>query len=227
MLIRTIFKAFPWSLLVLISPISCSRQACCLRNGVSEECAQNLCDPHRPPGDVARYSLFDGRHNCSSHLTEISQCLTDGRDNLQCCEQNAKDPEERSCFGLCSGEISLFEPFRDLMSCLALNLPPIYDCILKGYKTIPSPPIKLKIESGMLRWDRPKNNSHLVTLYKIYISDNSRSRTVELIRETTSANTRFNLTNLRLGSHYSVYVIAESLSGRSQASEQLNMGGLL
>ncbi|CAJ0583222.1 unnamed protein product, partial [Mesorhabditis spiculigera] len=200
-----------------------SKKSCCLRNGVSEECATALCDPNNPPGDVERYSYFDGTHNCTAYLNEISGCLTDGRDSTQCCARTARDPEEQACFGMCAGDVSPSETYRDLISCIALNLPSIYDCILKSYSTVPTQPQNLRIEDNILRWEAPKENVYLVEKYKVHVTDLSVKQTTEIIKETK--NLRFDLSTIKTGTRYTVYIVAESSGGRSQSSEQLMMGG--
>ncbi|KAI1732264.1 DB module domain-containing protein [Ditylenchus destructor] len=202
-----------------------SPDGCCRRHGVPEVCVQTLCYPSRPPGDFDVYDVFERKqNNCSKHLKSIAHCLADGRDHSTCCAREAKDRDEAACFALCRGDGRHSQhmhstDWTQYQTCLAINLPSMFNCFEKGYQTNPTPPQNLLITSieahvAHIAWSTPETNTHLVENYVIVASQLDEDGH-EVEEQTTQVdNTNAQLEGLEPGTSYVVRVTAQAGDGR-------------
>lgn len=199
-------------------------ESCCRNRGVSEVCSRALCRLESPPGDIERYTIFEARTGCAHYLTEIAECLVDGRDSSECCRMSAVQAEESSCLVLCSGSSNGANRWVRYQSCLAINIPSMYTCILNSHSNAPTPPQLLKIASktstsAEIQWSAPAKHPELVHIYKVHVTDTSGAVHKEVIHATKLFS--INLTNLRPEAKYSVFVVAHAadLSQKSTPSD--------
>ncbi|KAK6060391.1 fibronectin type III domain protein [Cooperia oncophora] len=203
-------------------------ESCCRNRGVSDACSHALCRLESPPGDIERYSIFEARTGCAHYLTEIAECLVDGRDSTECCRTSAVQAEENSCLAMCRGSSTGVNRWIRYQSCLAINLPSMYTCILGSHSTTPTPPQLLKIISKTrtsveIQWSAPAKYPELVHIYKVHVTDTSGAIHEEVIHSTRLFS--INLTNLRPDAKYSIFVVAHAsdLSKKSTPSDILHI----
>ncbi|CAD6185420.1 unnamed protein product [Caenorhabditis auriculariae] len=191
-----------------------SRVPCCLKSGVPSHCATALCDASKVPGDMERYTLFEGRRSCVSHLPKIAVCISDGHDSLDCCKSNAEDAEDDVCFGLCTGQMQASVSRRDFKSCFAVNSEAIFKCLLDSQTNAPSEPTNFRFErksssSVLFSWTSPERNSATVQVYKLHIMSYEKDVEVfETIHDTKLTSLEVN--NLKPEFIYSAFVVAHS-----------------
>ncbi|TMS36886.1 hypothetical protein L596_003951 [Steinernema carpocapsae] len=165
--------------------------ACCRLHKVPELCVTALCYPARPPDDKSIYHIFEKPNNCAQHLQKVSHCLTDGRNHTHCCLQEAKDREENACLGICEGRVNITEPsWTKYQACLALNLPSMFSCFVRGYMSIPSQPHSVQVsianaETVKVAWAAPVLNRHLAYQYMVVIRERDGYRKIETMANAT------------------------------------------
>lgn len=213
---------------LLLSPSTWaeSPHECCRRHQLPSRCVETLCYPSRPPGDFDVYDIFERgrspRHNdCSRYLDKVGECLAQGRDHSPCCMEEAKDRDESACFGLCRGEghARQHNTWQHYQTCLAINLPSMFQCFQKGYRDAPTPPRQptasdIKAVEAVLTWQAPEENAQLVDHYEVALysmEDGEVDRESEVLLETTE--TRMPLTSLEPGSKYEARVRAFTAEG--------------
>ncbi|CAD5221080.1 unnamed protein product [Bursaphelenchus xylophilus] len=204
---------------------------CCRSNGVPENCVKTLCYPLNPPGDFAIYDIFQKKNNCSKHLPQIAECLSDGRDHSHCCRSEAKDMDETACFGLCEGSGYTTKNLKNYQTCLAINLASMFSCFQRGYEKSPSQPTNVRMEdvgttSITIAWDEPEHNSDAVANYILFVQekildapDNAsfvkglepKEITMEVDR------TQITVTDLEPGTSYNVHVTAVGASSEERS----------
>ncbi|EPB80834.1 DB module, partial [Ancylostoma ceylanicum] len=214
-------------MLVLYGQASAHIESCCRNRGVSETCSRALCRLDAPPGDIERYTIFEARTGCAHFLPEIAECIVDGRDSTECCRTNAVQADESSCLGLCRGSPDGVNHWIRYQSCLAINLPSMYSCILSSHSNTPTAPQLMKIVSKTrnsveIQWSAPAKYSELVHIYKVHVTETSGSKHEEVIHSTKQFSIA--LTNLKPDGKYSIFVVAHAseLSRKSTPSEVLH-----
>ena len=217
-------------LFLLIADIqSAAIEQCCRKHKIPDICVKTLCNPSSPPGDFDVYDIFERRHNCSKHLKTIAQCLADGRNHSHCCVTEAKDREEDACFGLCEGEGLEDTPWTGYQTCIAINLPSMFNCFQKGYDNTPSPPQLLTAitennKPVQLSWSAPLINPDLAHYYQVVCVENDSSTlsVSEVVKDTR--NMYVTLEDLQPATKYYCYVIAYARDGkrRSLASDKVH-----
>ncbi|KAL6723074.1 hypothetical protein Aduo_018118 [Ancylostoma duodenale] len=215
------------AMLVLYGQASHHIESCCRNRGVSETCSRALCRLDSPPGDIERYTIFEARTGCAHFLPEIAECIVDGRDSTECCRANAVQADESSCLGLCRGSPDGVNHWIRYQSCLAINLPSMYSCILSSHSNTPTPPQLMKIVSKTrnsveIQWSAPAKYSELVHIYKVHVTETSGSKHEEVIHSTKQFS--ITLTNLKPDGKYSIFVVAHAseLSRKSTPSDVLH-----
>ncbi|PAV70426.1 hypothetical protein WR25_18939 [Diploscapter pachys] len=213
--------------LSLIGKVVGDARRCCRDRGVSQECTQALCNPAVAPNDMQRYSIFDSSTKCIRYLSDIAECLVDGRDSTDCCYREADRPDEDSCLGLCKGSAAKSEKKASYQSCFAINAGSIYSCIDNAYAVTPTSPLNLRIidktgQSVHLSWERPSQNAGLVHIYKVHITETSDKSPITIIHDTRE--TRLLINNLKENGNYSAYVVAHAaeLERKSRSSEAIH-----
>ncbi|KAK5978806.1 DB module [Trichostrongylus colubriformis] len=208
--------------------VNAHTESCCRNRGVSDACSQALCRLESPPGDIERYTIFEARTGCAHYLTEIAECLVDGRDSSECCRTTAIEAEENSCLAICRGSSNGVNRWIRYQSCLAINLPSMYTCILSSHSNTPTPPQLLKVISKTstsveIQWSAPAKYPELVHIYKVHVTDTSGAIHEEVIHSTKLFS--INLTNLRPEGKYSIFVVAHAsdLSKKSTPSDILHI----
>ncbi|VDN07164.1 unnamed protein product [Thelazia callipaeda] len=193
---------------------------CCRKGGVTETCTQMLCNPHNPPNDFDVYNIFERKFNCQPYMNVISECLADGRDHIHCCMSEAKDRDENACFGMCRGEgIDGIGTWDKYQTCLAINLHSMFRCFERGYLSIPTSPISLRVlskstNSVVLAWSPPAVNSDLAESYQVVCKE---ADTGYIEKTVNTRGYKVTLAGLRTDSKYLVHVLAITRDGRHRS----------
>ncbi|KAK0397322.1 hypothetical protein QR680_002086 [Steinernema hermaphroditum] len=192
---------------------------CCRRHNIPEACVDALCYPSRPPSDINVYGVFEKPHNCQVHLPRISQCLTDGRNHSHCCLTEAKDRDENSCIQICEGRSRFNEStWTKYQTCLALNLPSMLNCFVRGYETIPSQPHSLQVtitdaETVKVSWSPPLVNPRLASQYIVKMKEMDGHR----VHERITTGTHVTVGGLLSDTRYKVLAYSVTSDGKHRS----------
>uniref|UniRef100_A0A1I7YWJ6 Fibronectin type-III domain-containing protein n=1 Tax=Steinernema glaseri TaxID=37863 RepID=A0A1I7YWJ6_9BILA len=192
---------------------------CCRRHNIPEACVDALCNPSRPPSDINVYGVFEKPHNCQVYLPRISQCLTDGRNHTHCCLTEAKDKDENSCIQICEGRSRFNDSsWTKYQTCLALNLPSMLNCFVRGYETIPSRPHSLRVsiedaETVQVAWAQPLVNPRLAAQYIVRLKETEGHR----VHERITSGTHITIGGLLSDTRYKVEVYSVTSDGKHRS----------
>uniref|UniRef100_A0A4D5RKC4 Putative neural cell adhesion molecule l1 n=1 Tax=Ixodes scapularis TaxID=6945 RepID=A0A4D5RKC4_IXOSC len=205
---------------------------CCNERGIPPECF----------GYCTLQGIVTGRHNsprsCLEYIGVLTQCLTDGRNHMPCCEaQNI--PE--ICRSVCIGDYSL-STVTEHYTCMDYTMTTLA-CIANGVELLPGAPKNLQVEPVsptelLIKWTPPHQDIE-VTHFRINVTELQsfdpdsampKNETVKEVSasssstlETTQAfsvkvdgnQTTFHLRNLKPVTMYEVTVTSENMHGTS------------
>uniref|UniRef100_A0A8R1U8H8 Uncharacterized protein n=1 Tax=Pristionchus pacificus TaxID=54126 RepID=A0A8R1U8H8_PRIPA len=185
---------------------------CCTENGVSSYCSSKMCSVGNEPSSLSVLSIAT---SCRHEWPKVSPCIADGRNHTDCC---LRKNVQSDCLGICGGSVESLGIHSVL--CLNLDLSAIYQCLLEGYDTHPSPPINVTVENVsertvQIKWEQPETNAHLVNNYTLFIRKNGHGSVMKEISNAMSPHIEM---NLEPDSSYAVSVQSHSEKGVSLPS---------